>query len=121
MDIVESLGTDSPTSLPRSNGELVFKEPWESRAFGIAAALVELGVFEWSDFQASLIAAISDYEKTHDSIKEPYNYYERWFAALESLVIGKSLVSKQELDSLTTDFCKRPHGHDHDHDHGHSH
>lgn len=123
MSLIDNLGPESKAPLPRSNGELVFEEPWESRAFGIAAALADQGVFDWQDFQGSLITAIADYEKDHDSIEKPYRYYERWFAALEALVVGGGLVSKEELDDLVTDFCKRPPGHDHDHhhDHGHGH
>ncbi|CAD0186835.1 hypothetical protein RUESEDTHA_03746 [Ruegeria sp. THAF57] len=123
MAMIDSLGPESKTPLPRSNGELVFEEPWESRAFGMAAALADQGVFDWTDFQHGLIAAIAEYEKDHDSIETPYRYYERWFATLESLVVNNGLLSKQDIDSLTEDFCKRPHGHDHhhDHDHGHTH
>ena len=32
---------DVPTDLPRRNGELVFEAPWESRAFGLAAAYLQ--------------------------------------------------------------------------------
>lgn len=121
MSLIEKLGPKSQTPLPRTNGELIFEEPWESRAFGIAAALADKGVFDWRDFQNSLISAIADYEKDHDSIKDPYRYYERWFSALEKLAVRGGLVTKQELDDLVTDFCKRPAGHDHHHDHGHGH
>lgn len=123
MSMMDNLGPESKTPLPRSNGELVFKEPWESRAFGMAAALADQGVFNWKDFQHGLIAAIAEYEKDRDSIETPYHYYERWFATLEALVVGNGLLSKQDIDALTEDFCKRPHGHDHrhDHDHGHTH
>ncbi len=125
MSLIDNLGPESETPLPRSNGELVFEEPWESRAFGMAAALADQGVFNWQDFQGSLISAIADYEKDRDSIEHPYRYYERWFAALEALVVGNGLINKEELDHLVVDYCKRPaghdHHHDHDHDHGHTH
>lgn len=118
MGLAEILGTNSETSLPRSNGELVFEKPWESRAFGLAAALAEAGVFNWSDFQASLISAIADRDEA-----KPYRYYECWLAALEALVVGRGVISKQDLDVLVEDFSKRPHGHDHRHYHvrGHEH
>ena len=32
---------DSPAAPPRSNAELVFSEPWESRAIGMAVSLYE--------------------------------------------------------------------------------
>jgi hypothetical protein len=28
-------------ALPRSNGELVFEEPWQARAFGVAVGLIQ--------------------------------------------------------------------------------
>ena len=36
-------------ALPRRNGELVFAEPWEGRAFGLAVALNENGAYDWPD------------------------------------------------------------------------
>ena len=50
---------EGPAAPPRSNGELVFAEPWESRAFGMAVTLSEAGVFTWPQFQAALIARIA--------------------------------------------------------------
>jgi hypothetical protein len=50
------LEIDGPAAPPRSNGELVFTEPWESRAFGLALTLYDADVFEWSQFQAALVA-----------------------------------------------------------------
>ncbi len=120
VSLFDNLSLDPVTSLPRSNGELVFKEPWESRAFGMAAALAELGVFDWADFQAGLIAAIADHERSDDAPQE-YVYYERWLAALESLVVERGLVAVQDIDELVADFCQRPQGHDHGDDHGHEH
>lgn len=39
---------------PRANGELVFAEPWESRAFGMALTLHDSGgLFAWPQFQAA--------------------------------------------------------------------
>ncbi len=42
-------------ALPRKNGELVFNEPWEGRAFGLAAALTEGGVTTGRSFVTSLL------------------------------------------------------------------
>ncbi|GED84200.1 hypothetical protein TNCT6_12850 [Streptomyces sp. 6-11-2] len=42
---------EGPAAPRRSNGELVFAEPWESRAFGMAVTLYEAGVFGWTEFQ----------------------------------------------------------------------
>ncbi|MER6075525.1 nitrile hydratase accessory protein [Streptomyces sp. NPDC001817] len=53
------LGTEGPAAPPRSNGELLFAEPWESRACGMAVTLYEAGVFGWPEFQTALIARIT--------------------------------------------------------------
>jgi hypothetical protein len=64
--------------LPRSNGELVFDEPWQGRALGMAIAVVEQLDLEWDDFRRHLIAAID---------AEPdRSYWDSWTCALEAFV-----------------------------------
>ncbi|HET9317868.1 MAG TPA: cobalt chelatase, partial [Vicinamibacteria bacterium] len=41
-------------ALPRKNGELVFDEPWQGRAFGMAVALHEGGAYDWEEFRQEL-------------------------------------------------------------------
>lgn len=87
-------------ALPRSNGELVFAAPWEGRAFGIAVALNESGVYQWGEFQRRLaeeIAAASPDE-------EGSAYYERWLASLENLLLERGLVAHEELDARTSAY-----------------
>ena len=55
---------EGPAAPPRANGELVFAEPWESRAFAMAVALCEAGMFTWPQFQAALIARIASWATT---------------------------------------------------------
>ena len=90
------LGLAGRTAPPRANGELVFSAPWESRAFGMAAALVDQHVFEWSDFRRQLIAVISAWEAERPV--EAYDYYERWMVALESLVAARGLLDGAEAE-----------------------
>ena len=121
MSLVDKLSFDPKVPLPRSNGELVFENPWESRVFGLAAALADQGVFDWRDFQAGLIAAIAEHERTADP-SEVYRYYDHWLKTLETLVVERGLVAPQDIDGLAEEYAERPHGHDHDgHDHDHDH
>jgi hypothetical protein len=62
------LDLEGPAAPPRSNGELVFAAPWESRAFGLAMALHNGGRFEWEGFRRQLIAAVARAERAagHD-------------------------------------------------------
>ena len=113
------LDVDGPAAPPRSNGELVFSEPWESRAFGMAISLSEAGAFTWPEFQAALIARIRARE-TASVQDEPWNYYQLWLAALEDVLVGLCAVSADELSARAQALAHRPQGHDHQDDHDHT-
>lgn len=113
------LDVDGPAAPPRSNGELVFAEPWESRAFGLAMTLHAGGVFEWEDFRRRLIAAIADAERDADP-EEPYSYYRCWLLALERVLDDKGVLGTEELLARARALQDRPAGHDHEHG-GHDH
>ena len=110
------LDVDGPAAPPRSNGELVFGEPWESRAFGLALTLHAGGRFEWEDFRRHLIAAIAEWERDHDD-DEPWSYYACWLTALERVLVQRGLVADGEVAARVVAFAARPHGHDHRHEH----
>jgi nitrile hydratase accessory protein len=99
-------GRDGP---PRSNGELVFEAPWESRAFGVAVALKEAGALDYERFRAALIEEIADSDGA---------YYERWAAALERVLVAGGVVSEDELDERAA-ALEHEWSHDHDHEHHH--
>ena len=81
--------------VPRRNGELVFDEPWQSRAFGMAVAMHESGTYAWDDFRDRL--------KSEIAVREG-PYYERWLAALERLVLERGLVDRGELDARAAEY-----------------
>jgi nitrile hydratase accessory protein len=114
------LDIDGPAAPPRSNGELVFREPWESRAFGMAVSLCEAGAFAWPAFQAALIARIGAFQTT-SARDEPYDYYQLWLAALEDVLVGAGAVSTEEITGRVQTLAQRPRGHDHRDDHDHPH
>lgn len=106
------LDAAGPAALPRHNGELIFAAPWESRVFGIAVALQQQGVFEWPEFQQALIAEIAAWERQHPD-RAGWHYYERWQAALETLLAHKGVCDDAELRTRERAFAARPVGHDH--------
>ncbi|MFG2357416.1 nitrile hydratase accessory protein [Streptomyces sp. NPDC048521] len=116
------LDIEGPAAPPRSNGELVFAEPWESRAFGMAVSLYDAGAFTWPEFQTALAARIAAWEEAA-APDEPYNYYQLWLAALEDVLAGLCAVSTEEVTARAHALAQRPAGHDHidDHDHPHPH
>lgn len=102
------LDLDGPAAPPRSNGELVFAEPWESRAFAMAVALHEAGRFTWPTFQAALIARIGAWQAG-----QPWSYYEHWLAALEDVLASDGAVAAEEVAARAGRLAARPSGHDH--------
>lgn len=112
------LSIDGPAAPPRANGELVFAEPWESRAFGMAVTLYEAGAFAWPDFQAALIARIGEWEA--DPGDQPWSYYRHWLSALEDVLAAGGAVWADEVTARADKLAARPPGAHHS-DHGHPH
>jgi nitrile hydratase accessory protein len=96
-------------ALPRSNGELVFSEPWESRVFGMAVALCNQGGYSWDEFREQLIAEIGA-----AGGEDEQDYYGRWLAAFENLLISRRIVTGAEVDARIRTLAEAD---DHPHDH----
>jgi nitrile hydratase accessory protein len=79
---------DEQTALPRQNGELVFAAPWEARAFGLAVALNEAGVYPWRDFSQGLAA-----ETAASGQQEAPASYERWLETPKVFATARGLVT----------------------------
>jgi nitrile hydratase accessory protein len=106
---------DEHIALPRRNGELVFATPWEARAFGMAVALNESGLYEWRDFSQDLAAQTAAAEQHGLSM----SYYERWLAALEKLAIARGLLTPEEIEVRTAAYASgAPDDHEHHEAHG---
>ena len=88
-------------ALPRENGELVFLEPWAGRAFGIAVAMNQSGIYDWAEFRGKLVEAI-DADERCDGYA---SYYQRWVRALERISLENGLVTSTELDALTERYA----------------
>lgn len=111
IDLLEG----TPAAPPRDNGELIFSEPWQARAFGLAADLVDGGCFTWDEFRVHLIGAISRWETASDGggVAEPWDYYRCWLTALEHAVAERDLVSGDSVANRAAVYASRPAGHDH--------
>jgi len=107
-----TLDIAGPAAPPRANGELIFTEPWESRAFGLAVTLHAGGAFEWEDFRQELITAVARWEQDHPAA-EGWSYYTCWLEALEHVLAAESLVGPDDLEQRAAELAGRPSGHDH--------
>ena len=100
--------------LPRQNGELVFEQPWEARAFGVAVALCREQGLDWEAFRSRLIEEIGAWEREHGSdASDEWSYYERWAASLERLVLELGLVDEAEVAARAAQLA---HADSHDHE-----
>ncbi len=110
---LEIANMEGGAALPRSNGELVFEAPWEGRAFGMAVALNEGGLYPWRAFRDGLVEEIA-----HDEgAGEPTTYYERWLATLEALLVQQGVVTPEELERRAAEYASGERSDDWDPDH----
>jgi nitrile hydratase accessory protein len=77
------------TPLPRDNGELVFEEPWQGRALGMAVVVLEQTGLQWADFRRHLAATIAEQSPAAQSPATAY--YTAWLDALEALLAERGL------------------------------
>ncbi len=114
-----ALDIAGPAAPPRSNGELVFAEPWESRAFGLAMTLSDAGTFGWEEFRQALIGQIAKADN------DTFSYYRCWLEALQQVLVDRAVISDSAVEDRAAELATRPagwdHGHEHDHGHDHSH
>jgi nitrile hydratase accessory protein len=94
---VHRLDVDGLAAPPRRNGELVFTEPWQSRAFGMVMALCDGGRLGWEEFRQELIARVGATESERAGWK-PEDYWRCWLGALEGVAGRHGLVAAAEVD-----------------------
>jgi nitrile hydratase accessory protein len=89
---------------PRRNGELVFQEPWEGRAFGLAVALGDGGLFPWEAFRRRLIGAIAEADRRREG-EESSGYYTHWLVALQTLLVDTGILTAAEVEARMRQFA----------------
>ena len=90
------LDVAGPAAPPRSNGELVFEQPWQRRVFATTMALCEAGVIHYEDFRQRLISTIET---------GPGPYWASWQDALEAVLVDHGLCEAGELAARATAFA----------------
>jgi nitrile hydratase accessory protein len=83
------------TTLPRDNGELVFEEPWQGRALGMGAVVLQRTGASWAEFRRHLVAAIAA-RRQGEGESEMTTYYAAWLDALEALLAERELLEEAE-------------------------
>ncbi len=91
----------------------VFREPWEAQAFALVVALYQAGHFTWPEWVATISGEIRQAQGDGDPDLGP-TYYRHWLAALEKIVLAKTLAGDAELRLRRMECAANPPGkHDH--------
>jgi hypothetical protein len=90
-----------PTGEPieRSEHELA---DWERRVDALHMVLGEKGVRSTDEMRRTI-------ENLEPRLYESLSYYERWTAALESLMIEKGILTAEEIDGKMADLANGSH------------
>ena len=89
-DVDRALAAVAP--LPRSNGELVFDEPWQGRALGMAVVALERSGISLVEFSRYLAGAVADhgYDPGEPAATA---YYTAWLDALERALADRGVTA----------------------------
>jgi nitrile hydratase accessory protein len=94
------------SSPPDLGGAAPFAEPWQAQAFALTVELHAKGAFTWSEWSRTLGAQIA--------AEDGADYYERWLAALETILAAKGLADPASLAALKSAWARAyrdtPHG-----------
>jgi nitrile hydratase accessory protein len=82
--------------MPRDDNGPVFHAPWEAKAFAMALALHQNGLFAWSEWSAMLGEQIKKAQAAGDP-DTGETYYHHWLATLERMVAEKGAATTQAL------------------------
>lgn len=91
--------------LPRSNGEIIFNNPWEGRVFAMAMYLYEQGIYPWKSFNEKFVQEIGEAERQHPDVDVVFTYYQHWMKALEKELLEKGVLSQEQLDMRMNEFA----------------
>jgi nitrile hydratase accessory protein len=99
--------------LPRDEAGPVFAEPWEAEAFALAVQLSASGYFTWTEWSIALGEELGASLEC-DATAANSSYYRCWLAALERLVVAKSLSDAAALaarkEAWASAYGNTPHG-----------
>lgn len=101
-DLIRSLLESD--AIPHEDGDPTFERPWQARAFGLAVAMRE-GPVEWQSFQQRLADEIATGDSTANPDAVEEEYYRRWLAALERLMIDGGHLTEEQLSRRTAEFA----------------
>lgn len=99
-----------------AQGEPVFFEPWQAKAFAMTLALHEKGLFSWTEWAEALGRACAESDMPLRGSAEAHAraYFTAWLTALEDILSARGLFSADILREVTQTWHRAaeatPHG-----------
>ena len=93
---MESSAANGLTGSLLGEDDPVFREPWEARAFVLACALLEQGVFSRTEWAEQLGRTINRAQAAGDRDLGD-TYYQHWLSCLEALTLANGLATQEDL------------------------
>ncbi len=85
-------------AIPRGVDGPVFPAPWAARAFAMAVALNERGIFTWGEWSETLGPQVA--RATAADAADAEAYWKAWLAALEDILGRKAVAAPADLLDL---------------------
>jgi nitrile hydratase accessory protein len=79
------------------DGDRVFAEPWEAKAFAMIVTLAQAGHFSWAEWVECFSKEVAAAAAVEAAGGTPKTYYAQWLDAAEKLLVGKGLTSAAQL------------------------
>lgn len=80
-----------------ADGDMVFNEPWEAKAFAIIVTLSQAGYFTWGEWVDCFSEQVTAATQVEAEGGTPKTYYEQWVDAAEALLVSKGMTSSEQL------------------------
>jgi nitrile hydratase accessory protein len=90
------IAAEANPGLPGDGDGPIFQEPWEARAFAMALALQESGLFSWEEWAGALGEEIRKAQAAGDP-DTGHSYYSHWLATLERIIAEKGVTTARIL------------------------
>ena len=79
------------------DGDRVFAEPWEAKAFAMVVTLAQAGHFSWAEWVECFSKEVTVAAAVEAAGGTPKTYYAQWLDAAEKLLVGKGFTSAAQL------------------------
>lgn len=85
--------------------EIPFTEPWQAQVFALTVHLHSQDVFTWPEWAEALSAEVTGPHAAEDGS----DYYHHWAAALEKLLVAKTVTDQAGVDTMADAWTRAAH------------